>query len=360
MKITLPRWYDLHAHFRQGDNVSHYIDAHIQMGCAGILAMPNTLPPVSKVTGDNDDQGWSIEGYKNILDDAGADQFENVIVPLYLTQSTTTEMIQDGATNGDLVSCKYYPPHGTTNSGSAAPIDHYIENGVFAAMEKVGVILNIHGEMHDLPSCEYFDEQSNAEDVFYTNIMPQIRDNFPNLKIVCEHITTETAVNFIEESSDNIAATITPQHLLYTVGDLLKGFKYHLYCLPLVKFEKDRKALLSAALQPEQTKFFAGTDSAPHHTKVTECGCAAGCFTGFIAPQLYAQALDLNENNQAEFKAFLCTNGPQFYDLPIPTQTFSLEKKQSTIEVLKTTEDDIVPLNIGMGEDMLEWTIHLD
>jgi len=360
MKITLPRWYDLHAHFRQGENVKKYIQAHIEMGCDGILAMPNTLPPVSKVSGENSDDSWSIEEYKAFLNKSGANQFETVIVPLYLTQNTTADMIIEAAENSQLVSCKYYPPHGTTNSGSAAPIDHYINNGVFDAMEKAGVILNIHGEMHALKSCDYFDEKSNAEDIFYRTVMPKLIDKFSQLKIVCEHITTKTAVDFVTQTSSNVAATITPQHLLYTVGDLLQGFKYHLYCLPLVKFEKDRKALMSAVLQKKQTKFFAGTDSAPHHTKVTECGCAAGCFTGYIAPQLYARAFDLNENREKQYEKFLCVNGPQFYGLPVSEKKFTLEKKKSEIKTIETSDGLVTPLPLGMGEKNIEWTVTLD
>lgn len=359
MKFTLPQWYDLHAHFRQGEPVADYIKAHVAMGCAGILAMPNTKPPVSQVSGANTEDHWTIEGYLGELNKAGGDAFQDIIVPLYLTKETSAEVILEGAKSGILRTCKYYPPHGTTNSEFGMPIDSYIENSVFAAMEEAGIVLNIHGEEHGLSGEEYFGQESNAEDFFYSKRLPKIVDKFPSLKIVCEHITTKTAANFVTQAGNNVAATITPQHLLYTVTDLLQGLKYHLYCLPLVKFEKDRQALLNAATSADNPKFFAGTDSAPHTTKATACGCAAGCFTGGIAPQLYARAFDLNAENFESFKNFLCLNGPRFYDLPAATKTFTLEKKESTAHPLQTAEGTITPLSLGMGEKTLEWALTL-
>ena len=361
MKFTLPQWYDLHAHFRQeepsGNVMADYIKAHLDMGCAGVLAMPNTKPPISRISGANTKDYWTIENYLTLMHKAGGDQFTDIIVPLYLTQETSDKMIIKGAQSGGLRACKYYPPHGTTNADFGAPLETYMNNGVFAAMEETGIILNIHGEEHGLNGEQYFGQEGNAEDYFYRERMPQLVQKFPNLKIVCEHITTKTAADFVTQANDNVAATITPQHLLYTVADLLQGLKYHLYCLPLVKFEKDRQALLSAAISENNAKFFAGTDSAPQTPKATNCGCAAGCFTGGIAPQLYARAFDLNENNIENFKNFLCLNGPHFYGLPEVNEIFTLEKKQSSVKPLKTANGTVMPLSLGMGSDSLEWTL---
>lgn len=354
MKFTLPKWYDLHVHVRQGDGLAGYIQAHLDMGCCGILAMPNTKPPVARVTGENTAQYWTIENYLKDIKAAGGDKFDDIIIPLYLTGDTTPEMIEQGAKSGLLRSAKYYPPHGTTNSEHGASLSTYMNNGVFSAMEKAGIILNIHGEEHGLKGEKYFGESSNAEDYFYKNHMPTLTKQFPNLKIVCEHITTKTAVDFVMKSGSNIVATITPQHLLYTVADLLQGLKYHLYCLPLVKFEKDRAALLQAATSGN-VKFFAGTDSAPHATKATQCGCAAGCFTGGIAPQLYANAFQLNEGNIESFKNFLCLNGAKFYNLPVSKETFTLEKQPSTPDI----KCNATPLHIGLGQTQLNWTLSL-
>ncbi len=351
MKFELPKWYDLHVHFRQGDAIGDYIQAHLDMGCAGVLAMPNTQPPVARVSGENTTSYWTIESYLNTIKTAGGGAFDDIIVPLYLTPDTTPEMIEQGAQSGLLRSAKYYPPHGTTNSEHGAGLETYMNNGVFEAMQDAGVILNIHGEEHGLSGEDYFGQDSNAEDCFYSNRMPALVEKFPNLKIVCEHITTKTAADFVSHAGDNVAATITPQHLMFTVADLLQGLKYHLYCLPLVKFEKDRQALLAAA-KSGNAKFFAGTDSAPHTTKCTPCGCAAGCFTGGIAPQLYAQGFDLNESNAEAFKNFLCLNGPEFYGLEVSSETFTLEKTPS----YPTVTSDATPLHVGLDIE-LNWTL---
>ena len=358
MRFELPKWYDLHAHFRQGPCMANYIQEHLNMGCAGILAMPNTKPPVAAVQGKNSETCWTIENYLSDLKQAGGEAFSDIIVPLYLTKQTTPEMIMTGAKSGFLRSCKYYPPHGTTNSEFGYPLENFIENGVFAAMEEAGVILNIHGEEHGLKGEAYFSQHSNAEDYFYRERVPQLLEKFPDLKIVCEHITTKTAADFVSSAPQTVAATITPQHLLYTVADLLQGLKYHLYCLPLVKFETDRQALLNAGLSGA-AKFFAGTDSAPHTEKATKCGCAAGCFTGGIAPQLYAKAFELDNMNFDHFKNFLSLNGPRFYELDISRETFWLEKKPNQNTIIPTASGDITPLNIGMGESTLEWSIIL-
>ena len=126
LKLELPRWFDLHTHFRQGAAVSAYVQAHLDMGCAGVLAMPNTRPPISRVSGVATESAWSIEHYRTILDDAGARQFEKVIIPLYLTRDTTAEMIHQGAASGALEACKYYPPHGTTNAEHGVPMVDFI------------------------------------------------------------------------------------------------------------------------------------------------------------------------------------------------------------------------------------------
>ncbi len=335
-----------------------YLAAHKAMGCAGLLAMPNTKPPIGKITEKDPLPYWSIEEYQKMILVGGGDAFSVVLVPLYLTKYTSAQMIADGAKSGLLKACKYYPPHGTTNADHGRPLESFIENGVFKAMEEHGIILNIHGEMHGLSGAAYFDKNTNAEDMFYREKMPLLRAKFPNLKIVCEHITTKTAADFVAQAGDKTGATVTPQHLLYTVGNLVQGFRFHLFCLPLIKFEEDRQALLVAVNDAKNTRIFAGTDSAPHTTKATECGCAAGCFTGGIAPQLYAEAFDLNKGHQA-FKNFLCHNGPKFYNIPVPEKTFILVKEPQEISTLTTEDGVVMPLPLGMGRETLDWKIVL-
>jgi len=333
------------------------------MGCAGILAMPNTKPPVAKVKKSDDGDSWSIEEYIDMLKTAGADAFDDIIAPLYLTASTTPQMIEAGAKSGLLRAAKYYPPHGTTGSEFGAPFAHYIENGVFAAMADNNVVLNIHGEEHALSGEAYFGRETNAEEYFYKNRLPQAIDRFPGLKIVGEHVTTKIAVDVIKSAGSNVAATVTPQHLLYTTGHLVQGFKYHLFCLPLIKFEDDRAALRAAVTDANNKKFFAGTDSAPHVKKVTPCGCAAGCYTGGIAPQLYAAAFEESGADPASsaFRNFLSLNGPAFYGLKTATATFRLAKKESVIAPQDTPAGSVVPLPSGLtadgGNARLSWAL---
>lgn len=352
--FTLPKWYDLHTHMRQGALLAPLIEQHLKMGCAGILAMPNTKPPVAKVLKSDAGADLSIEEYVSQLNAAGGHAFSDIIVPLYLSAATTPQMIAAGAQTGLLRAVKYYPPHGTTNSEKAMSLNHFIQNGVIAALEEHGVVLCLHGEMHDLEGEAYFGRASNAEEAFYEEKMHLLCATYPNLKVVCEHITTKVAADFVHGRGPNVVATITPQHLLYNLGHMMQGLKYHLYCMPIVKFEEDRQALCQAVLDPVNTKFFAGTDSAPHSVKATPCGCAAGCYTGGIAPQLYAQAFeqagaDLSTlAGQEAFIHFLCTNGARFYNLPVPSETFTLTKQPSEIHVLKTELGTITPLPIGM------------
>jgi len=365
LSITLPRWFDLHTHFRQGAAVPDYIGAHRQMGCAGALAMPNTQPPVSRVDGPDRDDSRSIESYRAELSAAGASSFEQLIIPLYLTPATTAEMIDQGAASGQLRACKYYPPHGTTNSEHGLPMAELLGGDVLKAMAANGVPLCIHGEQHALPGEEYLADDRSAESIFYRETMPRLLETHPDLRIVCEHITTREAVALVRGAGPKrVGATITPQHLLYTIGHLIQGLRYHLYCLPIVKFDKDRDALRNAVMRPGQDQFFAGTDSAPHthRTKATDCGCAAGCFTGGCAPQLYAKAFeeagaDLGtDSGLAAFRAFLCENGPGFYGFEPSEKTFTMERTPSETEVLHTLDGKVTPLPLGM-DLKLDWSL---
>jgi dihydroorotase len=363
MQLDLPRWYDLHAHFRQGPNMASYLHAHRAMGCAGILAMPNTLPPVSSVNGHETEHSWSISGYRDRLLAAGADCFDQLIIPLYITRDTTPQMIELGAASGLLRAAKYYPPHGTTNAEHGLPMTELLGGDVLAALAENAVTLCIHGEEHALSGERYFDASCNAESLFYRETMPRLLDCHPSLCLTCEHITTAEAVAFVESApADQVGATITPQHLLFTIGHLIKGLRHHLYCLPAVKFVADREALRNAVSTPGQRQFFAGTDSAPHTTKATSCGCAAGCFTGGCAPQLYAMAfeeagVDLSSApGQSLFTHFLCTNGPDHYGFATSKEVFSLIRTPSTTRPLEAPDGVVTPLPLGLAMD-LTWSL---
>jgi len=369
IQFDLPKWYDLHVHLRQDDLLKVTIRDHLRAQCAGVLAMPNTKPPVGKILKSDPLPYWSIEEYLKMILVNGGDEFKHIIIPLYLTNATTPLMIEKGAKNGLLQACKYYPPHGTTNSDHGSPFSGFDKNGVFKSMEEHNIILCIHGEQTGLSSEQYFARETNAEEKFYHEDLPELHLKYPNLKIVCEHVTTKVAVDFVKSSSDMVSATITPQHLMYTVGHLLQGLKYHLYCLPLLKFEEDRAALRNAVTDIGNIKFFAGTDSAPHTLKATDCGCAAGCYTAPIAPQLYAKAfeeagVDLSlPRSQKIFKNFLCDIGPKFYNLPMSNETFTLVKKTQLIDFINVGSEFITPLPVGLNPDhannqtKLDWAI---
>jgi dihydroorotase len=365
LSLTLPKWFDAHTHVRQAGLIEPIIKSQLDMGCYAILAMPNTKPPVAKVHENDHGTCWSIEDYRSQIKNAGGDALDHLMTPLYITRETTAQMVEDGAKSGLLHSAKYYPPHGTTNADHGLPMTELMQSDVLKAMSDHGVILNIHGEEHGLCAEEYFNRTSNAEEFFYRERMPKLREKYPNLKIVCEHITTKVAVHFVKNAGDLTGATVTPQHLLYTVGHLIQGLKYHLFCLPVVKFDDDRDALRKAVIDPENKRIFAGTDSAAHTVKATTCGCAAGCFTGGIAPQLYAQAfeeagLDLSvAHNQDIFKNFLCTNAPDFYGIPRSEETFTLNKTPQTVSIIPTSEGDITPLPVGLGNATIPWSISL-
>jgi dihydroorotase len=365
MQLTLPKWYDLHVHLRQDELLEPIIKSQLDMGCCGVLAMPNTKPPAAKVLESDSLSYWSIESYLQMIKGAGGDAFDDIIVPLYITKDTTGSMIEEGAKSGFLRACKYYPPHGTTGADFGVPMEELLKTDVFQAMSDHGVVLCIHGEQHHMKGCEYFEKDSNAEDYFYKEWMPRLREAYPDLKIVGEHLTTKTAVEFIKQAGRNTAGSITPQHLLYTVGDLLMGLKYHLYCLPLLKFSEDREALCAAAMDASNTQFFGGTDSAAHTVKATDCGCAAGCFTGGIAPQLYVQAfegagLDMSLlENQKIFERFLCHNGVKFYGLQPSGENFVLKKERSSVKKIETVVGDITPLPLGLNQTELDWSIEL-
>ena len=208
MTLTLPRWFDLHTHFRQGPAMGSYVQAHLDMGCAGALAMPNTQPPVSRISGAAQSDGWSIESYSEELRIAGAAGFEQLIVPLYLTRQTTAAMIAEGAASGLLRACKYYPPHGTTNAEHGMPMDDLIGGEVLRAMEEHGNVLCIHGEQHALSGPDYIDAQQNAETRFYTERMPRLIAAHPKLRLVCEHITTRTAAEFVAAAVEQPARDV--------------------------------------------------------------------------------------------------------------------------------------------------------
>ncbi|CAG7856135.1 partial dihydroorotase, partial [biofilm metagenome] len=246
---------------------------------------------------------------------------------------------------------KLYPAGATTHS-DAGVSDINAAYPLFAAMEKHGILLLIHGEVTD-KNCDIFDR----ERVFIEQYLIGIVNTFPSLRIVLEHVTTKEAVQFVESASQNIAATITPQHLLYNRNALfVGGIRPHYYCLPVLKREPHRQALINAATS-SNPKFFLGTDSAPHLTDLKEnaCGCA-GCFTAPIALELYAEAFE-SADALDKLEGFASFYGADFYGLPRNTGKIVLEKNEWQIpKYYGKNKTSITPLR---ATELISWKVRL-
>lgn len=370
---NIPYIFDPHAHFRQPPDMKHFIKAHLDMCCASVVTMPNPIPVVKYVFGPQQPDGRSIESYTQEIIDNGGDAFENIIVPLYLTADTTPEVILAGARAGVLKAVKYMPPskpgqHSTTNAHAAAPFSLYIKNGVAAALEETQVSVSLHGEGHYLTDEEWMGPTDNAETRFYDPLNRYL-DLFPKMRVCCEHISTKEAVLLVEQRDSNVVATVCPQHLLYIHPNMSRRMAVHLCCQPSVKWPADRLALRKAVTSSTTKlgyKFLAGTDSAPHHEKMklVPIDCNSGCFTGGIAPQLYAMAFEAhgcdlaNPATQETFIDFLVHRANTYYGLPTSPRTFTLEKVETPVEDLILPDGNkVIPLPRGMGQNTLPWRI---
>jgi dihydroorotase len=307
---------DFHVHLRQGDLLPFTLLC-AQNNFGKILAMPNLNPPLLKVEN-------VIQYHKNIYQILEP-QNENlqVLMTLYLTNSTTKEDIIRAKQSNIIYACKLYPKNATTNSSFGVDLNNIDDlDEVFTYMSMYGIILCIHGEISD-PETDIF----HRENIFIRKILPNIIQKFPQLKVVLEHITTKESVEFVKNCpSMNLAATITPQHLWYNRNNLLSGgLKPHNYCLPILK-KKDDQLILREAATSGCIKFFAGTDSAPHDRKLKEsaCGCA-GCFTGYNPIELYLEIFD-KENKLENIENFLSVNGSNFYNLNTNKDTVKYDR----------------------------------
>lgn len=268
---------------------------------------------------------------------------------LYLTDNTDPDEIRAAADSGFIFGCKYYPAGATTNSDSGVTnIDNI--DAVLSAMQEVGMALQIHGEVTDA-SIDIFDREA----VFIERHLIKLVEKFPRLKIILEHITTQEAADFVASAGDNVAATITPQHLLYNRNHMLAGgIRPHLYCLPILKRDIHQHALIEAAVSGNK-KFFLGTDSAPHtrDSKESCCGCA-GCFSHPAAVELYAEVFE-EANALDKLEAFASINGADFYGLPYNNKTITLERQSWVIpDSVPFDESEIVPLAAG---NALNWRL---
>lgn len=285
--------------------------------------MPNLKPPITTVE-------QALLYRDEILKAVPTSLDFTPLMTLYLTAATTESEIKKAAESEHIHAFKLYPAGATTHSDSGVA-DIKAAYALFAAMEKHQTPLLVHGEVTDV-NCDIFDR----EKVFIERYLTDIIKNFPNLRVVLEHVTTTEAVQFVESTSSNLAATITPQHLLYNRNALLVGgIRPHYYCLPILKREQHRLALVKAATSGNP-KFFLGTDSAPHTTETKEnaCGCA-GCYTAYAALELYLEAFEAADALD-KLEGFASFYGADFYRLP---------RNSGTITLKKTSWE--VPANLG-------------
>lgn len=333
-KITLTRPDDWHLHVRSGDILKTVIP-HTARQFGRAIIMPNLKPPVTTVE-------KALCYRDEILQAVPENSVFNPLMTLYLTDSTTVEEVQKAAESEFVHAFKLYPAGATTNSQDGLT-DLNAAYVLFEAMEKHEIPLLVHGEATD-DEIDIFDR----ERVFIDHKLTDIAANFPGLRIVLEHATTKEAIQFVMDSPENVAATITPQHLMFNRNAILVGgIKPHHYCLPIIKREAHRQALLEAATGGNP-KFFLGTDSAPHlkHLKESACGCA-GCYSAHAAIELYTEVFE-SMDALDKLEGFASFYGPDFYRLPRNTSQIILEKTEWTIpDSYISASDCIIPLKAG-------------
>lgn len=340
-QVTLLAPDDWHLHFRDGDILKETVAATARCFKRAIV-MPNLVPPVTNAK-------MAMEYKQRILAAKPQDSDFEPLMTLYLTNTTSLEDIREAKQAG-VVAAKLYPAGATTNSDAAVEGIEALYP-VFEEMAKQGMLLLIHGEVTD-SDIDIFDR----EKIFIDRYMCIIVARFPTLKVVFEHITTKDAVDFVEASTENVAATITPQHLLLNRNDLLVGgVRPHNYCLPVLKRSTHQQAL-RAAVASGSSKFFLGTDSAPHekHRKESACGCA-GCYSAWSALELYAQVFsELGVLHLLE--GFASQYGPDFYGLPRNTESVTLVAQEWQVpeQVILPNGLPIVPFFAG---ETVKWRI---
>ena len=332
-KLTITRPDDWHLHLRDGAALKAVLPHTVRQFARAII-MPNLKPPVRSLA--------DATAYRDRIIAAipAGKEFEPLMT-LYLTDNTSPEDIIAAKASQFVKAVKYYPAGATTNSEFGVTDIRRCDR-VFEAMQQVDMPLLLHGEVTD-QEIDVFDR----EKVFIEQHLRPLKQRFPTLRTVLEHITTSDAVQFVL-TANNIAATITPQHLLFSRNILFKGgIQPHFYCLPILKREQHRQAILKAATSGNP-KFFLGTDSAPHDRskKENSCGCA-GCYSALHAMELYAEAFE-SVDALDKLEAFASFHGPDFYQLPRNTQQITLTKTTWRIpDEVPFTESGLVPLRAG-------------
>jgi len=332
--LTITRPDDFHLHLRDGKALESVIGDSARQFARAII-MPNLSPPVITVE-------QALAYRRRILQCLPEDSAFEPLMTLYLTDNTPLEELRAIADSEHVYAIKYYPAGATTNSDRGVT-DIKKVYAVLEKMQELNIPLLVHGETTS-PHVDSFDR----EQVFIDTILVPLLDIFTGLKVVLEHITTEQAVQFVSNAPDTVAATITPQHLLYNRNILFdKGLRPHYYCLPVLKREHHRQAVVSAAVSGNP-HFFLGTDSAPHarSAKESACGCA-GIYSAHSAIELYAELFE-QEGKLQQLEKFASINGAAYYGLPRNQDTITLDKTEWKIpETLPFIDTEIVPLRAG-------------
>ncbi len=339
--LTLIRPDDWHLHLRDGELLASVLPATARRFARAIV-MPNLKPPVRTTT-------EALAYRERILAALPAGMSFEPLMTLYLTDQTQPDEIRRAHDSGQVHAVKYYPAGATTHS-DAGLTDPARAAPVFEAMQRLGMPLLIHGEVTD-PAVDIFDREA----VFIERHLIPLMHDFPSLRIVLEHITTRDAVQFVRESPDTLAATITAHHLLYNRNAMFRGgLRPHFYCLPVLKREAHRSALIEAATSGSP-KFFLGTDSAPHprQDKQSACGCA-GIYSAPAAIELYAEAFD-TANALHRLEGFASRLGADFYRLPHNRDTLTLERVAMRVPETDPADERLpVPLRAG---ETVSWRI---
>jgi dihydroorotase len=340
-ELTITRPDDWHLHLRDGDALKTVLP-HTAAQFARAIVMPNLKPPVTTT---------ALAGAyrERILAALPEGMSFEPLMTLYLTDNTPPDEIRRAKDSGFVHAVKLYPAGATTNS-DAGVTDLRKCYKTLEVMQEVGMPFLVHGEVTS-PEIDLFDREA----AFIDTVMKPLRADMPELKVVFEHITTSDAAAYVAEASGPIGATITAHHLLYNRNEIFKGgIRPHYYCLPVLKRETHRQALVKAATSGNP-RFFLGTDSAPHAKGVKEhaCGCA-GCYTALHAMELYAQAFD-QVGALDKLEGFASFFGPDFYKLPRNAGSITLKRESWTLpNELNYLDGSLVPLN---GGETINWKV---
>jgi dihydroorotase len=338
-EITRPD--DWHLHLRDGAGLAAVLP-HTAAQFARAIVMPNLRPPVRTVV--------EAAAYRQrILDALPAGLRFEPLMTLYLTDNTPASEIEAAAASGFVKAVKYYPAGATTNSDSGVT-DLARCEAVFEALQRTGLPLLMHGEVTD-HTVDVFDREA----VFIERHLQRVVEAYPRLKVVLEHVTTRQGIEFVRSAREGVAATLTAHHLLLNRNAMFTGgIRPHAYCLPVLKREEHRRALVAAAISGDP-KFFLGTDSAPHarHTKEASCGCA-GLYTAHAAIELYAEAFE-DAGALDRLEGFASFFGPDFYGLPRNTDRIRLLREDWTApESYPFGADTVVPMRAG---EAIRWRL---